>query len=199
MEIHNFFLIFLMINFINCEHSQVDLITSEPQFKSDKKNITNITHFDCNRTVSSRNCEPERYTCKNRNNNTDCTCKDKYMSLDDHKENYCTVEKKKQLTAFLLELFVGFGAGHFYRQNYLMAGLKLAAFIFGLYIICLFPLTAKFIIDCCASDVLVAISSIFFYLCACGLAFWYIYDLVQFGKNKYPDYRFANYPELLHW
>lgn len=198
MEFYNFFLIFLLINFINCEPTNVKLIDSEPQFKAEKKAISNITNFDCNSTVT-RKCEEGNYICKNRNNSTDCTCKDKYMSLADSDSNFCTIEKKKQLTAFLLELFVGFGAGHFYRQNYLMAGLKLAAFIFGLYIICLFPLTAKCIIDCCANDVLVAISSIFFYLCACGLAFWYIYDLVQFGKNNYPDYRYSNHPALLHW
>ena len=71
--------------------------------------------------------------------------------------------KKKQLTAFLLELFVGFGAGHFYRHHYLMASLKLVAFVFGIYVICLFPLTAKCVTDCCDSDCLVVLVSILFY------------------------------------
>lgn len=74
----------------------------------------------------------------------------------------CEIKQKKQLTAFLLELFVGFGAGHFYRQHYLMASLKLVAFIFGIYVICLFPLTAKCVTDCCDSDCLVVLVSIIF-------------------------------------
>ena len=106
------------------------------------------------------------------------------------------IEQCKKLTAFLLELFVGFGAGHFYRGNYLMASLKLVAFLFGIYIICLFPLTAKWISDCCDCDCLVVIVSILFYFAACGLATWFIFDLVYFGKNKYKD---KNDVPLLKW
>ena len=130
-----------------------------------------------------------------------CTCVTGYVNgfeynknLDD--KNYCDYKQKKQLTAFLLELFVGFGAGHFYRGNYLMASLKLVAFLFGIYIICLFPLTAKWISDCCDCDCLVVIVSILFYFAACGLATWFIFDLVYFGKNKYKD---KNDVPLLKW
>ena len=68
-----------------------------------------------------------------------------------------------------------------------MASLKLVAFFIGIYLICLFPLTAKCVTDCCDNDCCVIIVSIFFYLYALGLAFWYIWDLVYFGKNKYKD------------
>lgn len=130
---------------------------------------------------------------------TECTCKKEYAS-DPNSGKYCEVERKKQLTAFLLELFVGFGAGHFYRHDYLMASLKLVAFVFGIYVICLFPLTAKCVTDCCDSDCLVVLVSIIFYLYALGLAFWYIWDLVFFGKNKYPDKSHDSFTiDLQHW
>ena len=131
---------------------------------------------------------------------TNCTCKDGYITYKDSK--YCELhQKKKQLTAFLLELFVGFGAGHFYRHHYLMASLKLVAFVFGIYVICLFPLTAKCVTDCCDSDCLVVLVSILFYLYALGLAVWYIWDLVYFGKNKYKDCSNGNDKciDLIHW
>ena len=115
-----------------------------------------------------------------------CICNEDYATIKSNSLR-CSIERKKQLTAFLLELFVGFGAGHFYRHHYLMASLKLVAFVFGIYVICLFPLTAKCVTDCCDSDCLVVLVSIIFYLYAAGLATWYIFDLVYFGKNKWKD------------
>jgi uncharacterized membrane protein (Fun14 family) len=166
--------------------------------------------FPCNKSEPPTNqsdlieqCKknyPKKIFCKE-DDFSHCTCVTGYVNgfeynknLDD--KNYCDYKQKKQLTAFLLELFVGFGAGHFYRGNYLMASLKLVAFLIGIYIICLFPLTAKWISDCCDCDCLVVIVSILFYFAACGLATWFIFDLVYFGKNKYKD---KNDVPLLKW
>ena len=131
-------------------------------------------------------CNFEHTFCQDNITFSNCSCY-KAFTTNNKTGVKCDYHQKKQSTAFLLELFVGFGAGHFYRGNYLNASLKLVAFIFGIYIICLFPLTAKCVSDCCDCDCLVIIVSIFYYLCACGLAFWFIYDLVNFGKNKYND------------
>ena len=161
-------------------------------------------HFDCLPSPQENDkCKknwPKKIFCKE-NDNTHCICITGYVNGYEYNKNldnssYCDYKQKKQLTAFLLELFVGFGAGHFYRGNYLMASLKLVAFLIGIYIICLFPLTAKWISDCCDCDCLVVVVSIFFYLAACGLATWFIFDLVYFGKNKYKD---KNDVPLLHW
>ena len=138
--------------------------------------ITNCTKETCE--FANMNCTED--------NAEYCKCKDEYASIKTETKK-CTIQRKKQLTAFLLELFVGFGAGHFYRHHYLMASLKLVAFVFGIYVICLFPLTAKCVTDCCDSDCLVVMVSILFYLYAAGLASWYILDLVYFGKNKWKD------------
>ena len=154
--------------------------------------------YNCsNASPTKEKCVFENMDCKD--NNQTCTCKKGFATLGSE-EKYCDIKQKKQLTAFLLELFVGFGAGHFYRHHYLMASLKLVAFVFGIYVICLFPLTAKCVTDCCDSDCLVVLVSIIFYLYALGLAFWYIWDLVYFGKNKYPDCSHDNYEiDLEHW
>ena len=146
-----------------------------------------IDKVDC---TDNPRCFVENMNCEK--NLTNCTCKEGYFpnfENETKEHGYCEIEQKKQLTAFLLELFVGFGAGHFYRHHYLMASLKLVAFFIGIYLICLFPLTAKCVTDCTDSDCCVICVSIFFYLYALGLAFWYIWDLVYFGKNKYQDCR----------
>ena len=134
----------------------------------------NSTHYSCNGFDSEKNVR------------TNCKCNKQFANIKGNK-TACTYERKRQLTAFLLELFVGFGAGHFYRANYLEASLKLVAFLFGIYIICLFPLTAKCVADCCDCDCLVVLISLFWFLISAGLAFWFIFDLVWFGKNKYLD------------
>ena len=118
---------------------------------------------------------------------TDCICSTGHLTYPQDSPFKCNYTQKKQLVAFLLELFLGFGAGHFYSERMTFAGLKLAAFLFGIYIICLFPISAKCISDRCDSDYLVIAVSCFYYCCAVGLAFWFIYDLVMFGMNKYLD------------
>ncbi len=153
--------------------------------------------FNC----TSDTCVLDNTNCSSSSNDSvtyiNCICNTGYTSISTSKK--CEIKQKKQLTAFLLELFVGFGAGHFYRQHYLMASLKLVAFIFGIYVICLFPLTAKCVTDCCDSDCLVVLVSIIFYLYALGLAFWYIWDLVYFGKNKYNDCSNSEEVQFLPW
>ena len=142
----------------------------------------NTTFFDC----YEYHCDYNRVECLG-DDKTKCQCKNEYGNDKNNSTDKCTYERKKQLTAFLLELFVGFGAGHFYRANYLEASLKLVAFLLGIYIICLFPLTAKCIADCCDCDCLVVFVSLFWFLISLGLAFWFIFDLVWFGKTKYKD------------
>ena len=145
----------------------------------------NKTRFDC--SEGNDICTHlDRINCTDDTTHTNCTCKPEYASINECQVK-CEYERKKQLTAFLLELFVGFGAGHFYRASYLIASLKLVAFIFGIYIICLFPLTAKCISECCDCDCLVVLVSLLFFACSVGLAFWFVFDLVRFGKNQLTD------------
>ena len=188
----------LSIDIISCfELKQLD------EFNNESSETEEHDYFSCEpEPQKNEKCKenyPKKIYCKP-NDFTHCVCITGYVTGSDYNKNlkdiYCDYKQKKQLNAFLLELFVGFGAGHFYRGNYLMASLKLVAFLFGIYIICLFPLTAKWISDCCDCDCLVVLVSIFFYLAACGLAFWFIFDLVYFGKNKYKD---KNDVPLLNW
>ena len=64
-----------------------------------------------------------------------CDCYKGYSSYDilvQKKDNnvLCCYQKKGMLTAFFLELFIGFGAGHFYLGNYIFACVKLCVELF---------------------------------------------------------------------
>ena len=150
---------------------------------------------NCNLTEypeQAMRCNNETMECKDEKRKHHCSCKAGYITFADKDDfTYCNYKQKKQLIAFLLEFCVGFGAGHFYRHEFLMASLKLVAFVLGIAFICTFPITAKAISDC-DCDELAIVLSIFYYLYLCGLAFWYIWDLVYFGKNDYLDYTYKN-------
>ena len=160
------------------------------------------TDKNCNMTEypeQAERCDLDHMECTNTIYLHHCSCKEGYITYPKDNSKYCNLEQKKQSIAFILELCVGFGAGHFYRHHYTMASLKLVGFILGIVFICSFPITAKCISDC-DCDCLAVLLSIIYYLYLCGLAFWYIWDLVYFGKNKYLDYTYENQTiPLKHW
>ena len=64
-----------------------------------------------------------------------CECFQDYSSYDievlkSDSKVLCCYKKKGMLTAFFLELFIGFGAGHFYLGNYIFACVKLGIQLF---------------------------------------------------------------------
>lgn len=136
-------------------------------------------------------CDLEHMECTDTKYLHHCSCKEGYITYPKNNSKYCNIEQKKQTIAFVLEFCVGFGAGHFYRSAYTMGALKLTAFVFGIVFICSFPITAKCISDCDCECIAVLLS-IIYYLYLCGLAVWYIWDLVYFGNNYYKDYSYLN-------
>ena len=83
--------------------------------------------------------------------------------------------------------FFNFGAGHFYLGNISYALFKLVVFLFGMFFVCLFPITAKCFAEFCNCDCAVICISFFYYFLMCLITLWYIIDLVEFGNNHYYD------------
>ena len=85
-----------------------------------------------------------KYTCpKNRgtcNENNECICLKGYDTVDDLSKGdfYCNYRKKAKLIAFLLEFVLGFGAGHFYLGNLLLATIKMIYTSFTCLLFCQF-------------------------------------------------------------
>jgi hypothetical protein len=197
------FLTSLIISFTKSEdphNSKLTLYDSEIENLKGYQMASNQISSPSFRNLATFKCENEATDCSghgtcNEDKNA-CICQKEWATFPDDSQPQCNYHKKRQLVAFLFEFFLGFGAGHFYCENYVNASLKLVSFLFGICIICLLPLSAKFINDKCESDCLVITTSCFYYLCAMGLAFWFIYDLVIFGMNKYLD---GNGIPLTHW
>ena len=104
----------------------------------------------------------------------------------------CNYTQKRQLIAFLLEFFLGFGSGHFYVSFYSRAVPKL--------IICIIVWTLGcFIKHLAKKENPGAIFKIFFLtfciICS-GYFFWVIADLIMYGINGYND---GNYMPLASW
>ena len=183
----------------NNNMKQVQIIKGDSNYKNFLEDVFDddedelITYDkNCNMTEypeQAKKCNLTNMECNDTKYLHHCSCKDGYITYPKNNDYYCNLEQKKQSIAFVLELCVGFGAGHFYRSAYKMGALKLVAFVFGIVFICTFPITAKCVSDC-DCEFIAIILSIIYYLYLCGLAVWYIWDLVYFGKNEYGDYTY---------
>ena len=160
----NYFILTITLSLSYIYSTELKIQTEEKQCNNDK---------DCNNG-----------TCFN----FMCTCNFGFIDYTDNGIfKRCYYEQKSQMKAFLYELFINFGAGHFYLSNNKVGFLKMSAFIFGLLLICLFPLTIKFFNDRFESDFSVILFSCVYYYYVIGIAVWYIFDLVYFGMNSYRD------------
>ena len=85
-----------------------------------------------------------KYTCpKNRgecNENNECICFKGYDTVDDLSKGdfYCNYKKKSKLYTFLLEFVLGFGSGHFYLGNKLLATIKMIYTTLTCFLFCQF-------------------------------------------------------------
>jgi hypothetical protein len=77
-----------------------------------------------NISCGSLTCHQDNSLCIKTENDYDCECSSEYDSLPDDPLK-CVYLKKSKLKAFLFELLVTYGAGHFYLENYQMAIPKL--------------------------------------------------------------------------
>ena len=184
-------------------------IVSSSQNNNIEKNFSseNDEKYNCDETQDPENakrCNLDHMTCEYGFHN--CVCNYGYITNPNfnNETKFCDYEQKSQFTAFLLELLVGFGAGHFYRKAYIFAIPKLIFFIFGYYTVCCFPNCEDkacgyrenegALTDCCA-----CLLSVFYFLYSVGMAFWCIWDLVYFGTNRYGEYGDDIPIPLKHW
>lgn len=131
-----------------------------------------------------------------------CICDSGYSNLKGSNEVKCCYKQKEQYNAFVLELIPGFGAGHFYSGNYLLAWIKFGI-IFALLVcvivcFCLLKgitrkkaIESKYInnnvnevIGMSTKEMIlngIIIMCLFFYLA------WQVIDAILYGLNFYND------------
>jgi hypothetical protein len=133
-------------------------------------------------------------TCKNGrcDNESLCICNKEYAFL---KDNYnrdaelCNYRLKDQKIAFLLELILIFGIGHFYCHRILYGALKVAI-ILSTLIIDYFLKKSTYKKSLTTQNIISYLSYSMYF----GLIVFQLFDVIMFGLNKHTDgYGFALY------
>ena len=122
-----------------------------------------------------------------------CECFRGYTNDPDKNEIGCTYKQKRQLKAFLFELFLCYGAGHFYIHNYKLAIPKLVVFAFFYCLFIALRIITKAKEENRLANLIICISAGISFV---GMLIWQIIDLINFGKNKYKD---GNNIPLVEW
>ena len=209
MASHSFILytLFAVCFLINIVKSQTDDPTLDPTLEPTLNPTTNPTNATANPT-SDQECR-ETIECSGRGqciedssstSNDICLCDDGYTTYDAEEDKYCNYPQKEQLTAFLLSFFLGgAGAGRFYLENWLLAGLKLG-FCVGFpciicCIMCCFGIGAG-IKDDMGSEGLMAATGCVGCCLICiytlGWLAWWLIDVILIGIGDVTDGNGAN-------
>jgi hypothetical protein len=151
------------------------------QYINSKNNKDDDDYSICGTDIK---CSNKGGTCNEYNNNFYCTCSEKYATYPDDNEILCNYERKRQLKAFLLELFLTYGAGHFYVKNYKYAIPKLIVFIFLYCLFIFLRIVTKAKEENKTANLIICINAI---ICFIGMITWQLIDVFKFGYNKYKD------------
>jgi hypothetical protein len=138
-------------------------------------------------------CTANNGICITVNNIPECVCNEGVITFPPEYPAKCNYTLKYRLTAFLLELFLTYGIGHFYAGNYYLAVPKMFFFCFSY---CLFVFLRMVVrnneYDNNTSQWIVVMAYVF---CILMLG-WYIADLVLYGLGIYKD---GNGVDLVPW
>jgi len=132
--------------------------------------------------VSQGYCQEKTSTSKD--NDRECVCFEEFGTVSNPFYYECNYQKKSQLKAFLLELILSHGAGHFYLENYFFAIAKLLVWVFTYCFFIILKITCKSAEDNKRISFMIAALAFFFCI---GMLCWQIFDVVLFGLNKYTD------------
>ena len=113
-----------------------------------------------------------------------CDCNPGYITYPYDSEFQCNYQQKSQLKAFLLELFLCYGSGHFYIHNYKLAVPKLVVFAFFYCLFIALRIITKAKEENKLANLIICISAGVTFV---GMLVWQIIDLVNFGRNNYND------------
>ena len=149
--------------------------------------LINIDNCQNNDECNESNCNLENGKCTEYDDNKGhyfCNCNYGYSTYPEDNKIQCNYQQKSQLKAFLLELFLCFGAGHFYIHNYKLAVPKLIVFAFFYCLFIALRIITKAKEENKLANLIICIGAGVTFL---GMLAWQIADLILFGRNKYND------------
>ena len=157
-------LFFSFLQLFKCDNSKGNIILCED-------GETQCEHGDCMQYTD----DPTKYFCK---------CYSGYDTYPYDNSVKCNYHKKSQLKAFLLELLLCYGAGHFYIHNYKRAIPKLIVFVFFYCLFIALRIITKAKEENKKANLIISISA---GVSLVGMLTWQIIDLYGFGKNQFDD------------
>lgn len=122
--------------------------------------------------------------------NNNCECSKGYYTFPSNSISKCCYEQKSQFITFILEAFIGFGAGHIYAMNYNIGIIKLV--IYSVLFVLLFStICYRYIkndkIEYENYIILKFASILSMMLCFCTYTVWQCIDILLIGTNYYVD------------
>ena len=164
------------ISNISESNSQNNALTVE---KDNNNNNNNNNYINCGYFI----CPSSYAKCSGKYNEA-CICNDEYDSYPFDTYEKCFYKKKQQLIAFLLELFITFGAGHIYAENYTIGILKAFFFVIACFNFISIRIWNKKTEENNTSVLLLGLTG--FILCVV-IIIWQIVDIILLGLNRYID------------
>lgn len=181
-----FFIITSCLNIIFINSSSIRIVSSI------KRVIITTSLGDCELEpcgTSGFCASPTNATCVEVNDTFECQCAKGFTTSEEDSLYQCCYKQKSSFTAFLLEVFIGFGAGHFYVGNYVMGGIKMGIYLvlfISTIIICTNRLRFKRE-EVENSFLLRIFRTVCFLLCGCTYVGWQMIDSVLFSLGGYTD------------
>lgn len=116
-----------------------------------------------------------------------CQCSEYYITFPEEDSFKCCYEQKSANTAMLLEIFLGFGFGHFYVGNIFFGFIK--ALIYIILTVSCFSIIWRVLRsqDQTKSFIFKFTCTICLLLCSCTYIGWQIIDTILFSIGGYQD------------
>ena len=157
-------LFFIFLQIVNCDDSSENIkLCLDGETQCDKGDCVQFSD------------DPQKYFCE---------CHKGYDTYPSDNSIKCNYKKKSQVKAFLLELLLCYGAGHFYIHNYKRAIPKLIVFAFFYCLFIALRIITKAKEENKKANLIISISA---GVSLVGMITWQIIDLVGFGKNQFDD------------
>jgi hypothetical protein len=172
----NLLYLVLLLTTISCSNTNTKLKSLTKEIS-----LTNyeIITYSAEGPCDTTNCSSQYGECVT---SSKCECNYGFANLKRlETDPSCTYELKSQKTAFLLELFLWFGAGHFYC-NRLMYGLIKFASMFFVIILDFIIKNLTYTTNKARNGM-----NIFIYCLYFALIVWQLFDIAMFGMNKFSD------------
>lgn len=161
------------------------LIFSQLILENNAKKVSeNLIYIQNNKCLEL--CDTKGGTCT-----TDqiCKCKRNYATIPSENFKFCNYQRKNKLISAFLELFIGFGTGHFYSGRKINGCFKFIITTFSCCCsLCMIVLGSKF--DTETNDqnqTTLKIAVILSMVCFLVFIFWQLCDCVLFLCNAYLD------------